>query len=255
VTGQEDSGRPRIIVHATASVDGRLTVAPDVLLMSGDQRFLSLVGEDPYQRLMREYRPDALLEGSGSFVNRDAGPAELPPADREAVELLGDFLPDAVMGRTGHRGWFAVVDGRGRVAWEFKEFPGEDWAGWHLLVLVARSTPLPYLAFLRRESIPYLVAGEKRVDLALAVARLGSELGVRRIVATGGSRLSGALLRSGLIDELDLDLLPALIGGEETPMLFGGPPLGPGDQPLRLELVGCSERPDGGIHLRYRRGD
>jgi riboflavin biosynthesis pyrimidine reductase len=249
VTTQADRDRPRIIVHATVSVDGRLTVAPDVLIMSGDQRFLSLVGEDPYQRLMREYRPDALLAGSGSFVPRDAGPANLPPADRDAIEQTDDFLPDAVVRRPGHRGWFAVVEGRGRVRWEFKEFPGEDWQGWHLLVLVARSTPLPYLAFLRRESIPYLVAGEERVDLPLAVGRLGDELGVRAIVATGGSRLSGALLRTGMIDELDVDLLPALFDGEQTPILFGRPPLGPEEQPVRLGLIRCSERPDGGLQL------
>jgi riboflavin biosynthesis pyrimidine reductase len=252
VTGDPTATRPHIIVHATASLDGRLTVAPGVLLLGGDERFSSLVGEDPYERLIREGQPDALLEGSGSFVSRDAGPVPLPPADRQPAELLTDFLPDSVVGRQSRRGWFVIVDGRGRVAWEYKEFPGETWAGWHLLVLAGRSTPLPYLAFLRREAIPYLVAGDGGVDLPLAVRRLGSELGVRTIVATGGSRLSGALLRAGLIDELDLDLLPALIGGEQTPMLFGGPALGPDEQPLRLELVRCIERPGGGLRLSYR---
>jgi riboflavin biosynthesis pyrimidine reductase len=256
VADTRPAGRPSVIVHATCSLDGRLTVAPGVLLLHGDERFLSLLGEEPYERLMREEQPEALLEGSGSFVGRDAGSAEFPPVDAgaEAEALRADFLPDSIVRRPGHRGWFTIVDSRGRVAWAFREFPGETWAGWHLLVLAARATPLPYLAFLRRESIPYLVAGEERVDLRSAVERLGAELGVRTIVATGGSRLSGALLRAGLVDELDLDLLPALIGGEETPMLFGGPPLGADERPLRMELVRCERRPDGGLRLRYQAG-
>jgi riboflavin biosynthesis pyrimidine reductase len=244
--------RPRLVVHATASMDGRLTVAPNVLLLDGDERFSALIGEDPYQRLMREEQPDALLEGSGSFVRRDAGPADLPTEYGDPGDLTTDFLPASVVGRPGHRGWFVVVDSRGRVAWLFKEFPDEGWAGWHLLVLVAHFTPLSYLAFLRRESIPYLVVGEDRVDLPHAIGRLGTQLGVRTIVATGGSRLSGALLRAHLVDELDVDMLPVLIGGEETPMLFGGPQLEPDEQPTRVRLVRCVERPDGGLRLRYR---
>ena len=52
------------------------------------------------------------------------------------------------------------MDGRGRVRWAFREWPGEEWAGWHLLVLAARHTPPQYLAYLQGEGIPYLVAGE-----------------------------------------------------------------------------------------------
>ena len=51
----------------------------------------------------------------------------------------------------------ASVDGRislardnfllfGDPRWMYKEFPGEEWAGWHLLVLAARQTSPEYLA-------------------------------------------------------------------------------------------------------------
>ena len=248
-------GRVRVIVHNVASLDGKLAGGPGSVLLWGDPKFCAVAGTGTrYERLMEDYRPDAILEGSGSFVHRGAGPAQLPDVDGSvppAADLYRDFLPSAVVNRTGHRGWFVVVDSRGRVAWTYKEFPSPEWRGWHLLVLVARATPARYLEFLRREEIPYLVVGDHRVSLTVALHRIATELGVERVVATGGSRLNGALLREGLIDEVDVVLVPALIGGEETPALFGGPPLGEDEWPLRLERTQCEMTPDGRLHLHF----
>jgi 2,5-diamino-6-(ribosylamino)-4(3H)-pyrimidinone 5'-phosphate reductase len=252
--------RVRVVVTNVASVDGKLASGPHSVLMWGDPKFCAVTGDaNPYPELMRRYQPEAILEGSGSFVRREAGPADLPApdprvagADGHESELLRDFLPGEVLDRAGHRGWFTVVDSRGRVAWTYKEFPDPQWQGWHLLVLVSRATPPAYLGFLRRERIPYLVCGEERVNLHRALERMADELGVQCVVATGGSRLNGALLREGLVDEVDVALYPALIGGETTPSLFGGAPLGEDEWPLRLERAGCEIGPDGSLHLHYR---
>jgi 2,5-diamino-6-(ribosylamino)-4(3H)-pyrimidinone 5'-phosphate reductase len=58
------------------------------------------------------------------------------------------------------------VDGRGRAAWTHQ---GDEET--RLLVLASRSTP-PYLAYLRREGIPYFLAGASRVDLRSALAKI-----------------------------------------------------------------------------------
>ena len=229
--------RPWVVAHNAASLDGRLTLGPGVLLLHGDERWAANAGAaDPYARLLRDYAPDAVLEGSGSFVLEDSALeqwAEAPARQREAYH---DFLPDAVVGRLGHRGWFVVVDGRGRIRWTFKEYPDPAWAGWHLLVLTCRQTPAAYLAYLRHEEIPYIVAGDEHVDLESALGTMGASLGVRRVLATGGGRLGGTLLRAGLIDEIDLDLAPVLIGGDTTPSLFAGRPLDRTEWPTRLDL-------------------
>jgi len=156
--------------------------------------------------------------------------------------------------RPGHQGWFTVVDGRGRVRDWMKDGAvfGEAWQGWHLLVLVAGQTPAPYLAYLQRESIPYLVAGEDQVDLALALEKLKARLGVTSVLSTAGGRLNGALLRAGLVDEVNVELLPAIIGGRETPSLFDAPVLGPGELPARLRLLSAQVQANGRIWLRYQ---
>jgi 2,5-diamino-6-(ribosylamino)-4(3H)-pyrimidinone 5'-phosphate reductase len=139
-----------------------------------------------------------------------------------------------------------VVDSRGRVEWHTKGGGGFD-----VLVLVARATPPEYLAYLREERISYLVAGEERVELAVALRQMHDRLGVTCVVSTAGGGLNGALLRAGLVDEIQLLVRPAAIGGLGTPTLFDGPELADGDSPTRLRLLFAHAETDGMLWLRY----
>jgi 2,5-diamino-6-(ribosylamino)-4(3H)-pyrimidinone 5'-phosphate reductase len=246
--------RPRVVVHAIASVDGRVTLAPDVLLLHGDERWEAVAGStsDVAKWLRFTHKPQAILEGSGSLVRDEDEPGPLPDFAGDPEALYEDFLPEAVVGRPGHWGWFTVVDSRGRVRWAYKEWPEEEWEGWHLLVLVASQTPAKYLAYLQGESIPYVVAGEERVDLHLAMEKLGSQLGVTCVLSTAGGRLNGALLRSGLVDEINIELFPAVIGGTDTPALFDSAALEPDEWPTRLELLSAQVQAEGRLWLRYQ---
>jgi 2,5-diamino-6-(ribosylamino)-4(3H)-pyrimidinone 5'-phosphate reductase len=125
------------------------------------------------------------------------------------------------------------------------------WVGWHALVLTSRAAPAEHLAWLRQRGIPYLVVGAQRVDLPAALRLLGDRLGVRSVVCTGGGRLGGALLRAGLVDEINLDVLPVAIRGHGTPALFDAPPLGPDECPTRLDLLNADTLADGRLRLRY----
>jgi len=249
--------RPHVIVHTVASVDGRVSLGVDRTGFDdvGDERWQAIwasdtsLDESVYALVCLE-KPDLLLEGSGSFVREGDALRPLPPSEFGLSELRQDYLPEEVIHRPDHRGWFAAVDGRGRIRAGMKEFPG--WEGWHTLHLVSEAAPPEYLAFLRRSAIPYLIAGQRRVDLVAMMGKLKTLLGVERVVCTAGSRLNGALLRAGLVDEFSLVLLPALIGGSETPTLFRSPDLAPNEWPARLELLSVDAEPGGRVDLRYR---
>lgn len=243
-------GRPRVITHNTASVDGRIALSPGIPLLF-DPRWASLAGdEDPYARILSEHRPGAILEGRGSFVAEGAVTDALPAATEEGRVLLEDFVPEEAVARA-RKGWMAVTDSRGVVRWMYKEWPGEEWAGWHLLVLVARATPPAYLSYLRRERIPYLVVGEDRVDLPAALDRLGDRFGITTVVSTGGGRLNGALLRASVVDEIEIEVVSWVTGGSATPALFTAPDLEPEAMPTRLHLLGIEQLPHERVLLRY----
>ncbi len=246
--------RPRVIVLNSASVDGRVAISRDALLLYGDKRWNALQGEDNFDVfawLRSTYQPQAMLEGSGSFVRDDEQPSPLPPCAGDPASLYQDFLPEAILRRPGHRGWFTAVDGRGRIRWQFKEWPEEAWNGWYAFAWVAHRTPPEYLSYLQREEIPYLVAGEKQVDLALALEKMRGKLGVECLVSTAGGRLNGALVRAGLVDEINLLFYPGIIGDFNAPSLFDSPSLGPDELPIRLNLISCEVQSGGRVWLRY----
>ena len=253
--------KPKVVTINSASVDGRLAASPDVLLLHGDERWQAIeewgatdTVDSAFERLKSIHRPEATLEGSGSFVKEGNEPELLPPFVGDFRAVYQDSLPEAVIQRSDHRGWFIVVDGRGRGRRWIKDGSvfGEAWVGWHLLVLVAHQTPPEYLGYLQRENIPYLVAGEGRVNLRLGLEKMKSVLGITCVLSTAGGKLNGALLRAGLVDEINIELLPAVIGGFDTPSLFDSPALEPHQLPTRLEMISCQVHSGGRVWLRYR---
>lgn len=250
MTAQTDLPRPRVVLCTTASVDGRVTTSPAERLLDPEVRTrwqsawpsdVPLLLERRHRWIQERYAPTVTLEGSGTFVAPDAvSPWAGPPADGAADTGRRDHLPCRAPR------WFVVVDGRGRVEWEFT---GDDETA--LLVLVCGATPTGYLRRLRELGIGYLLAGEDRVDLGLALRRLQDVLGARTVVADGGGGLHGALLRLGLVDELHTVVFPALVGGLTTPSFVDGPPLEPGGKPVRLRVRSAESGPDGSTWTRY----
>lgn len=232
--------RSKVIVRATMSIDGRIALWSKRILLEPEVGAAWSAMEPPGAKNLEQERDRllserfgptlAVLSGSGSFAS-ELGSWPPRVAD-DAADLLHDFLPDAVDAQPEHVRWFVVTDSRGRVRWSLKQVDGSD-----LLVLVARSTPPEYLAYLRAEQICYLVVGDDRVDFGVALLRMRDRLGVTCVLADGGGGLNGALLRAGLVDGLELVILPVAIGGTGIPSVFDGEPLGPGTLPARLELT------------------
>ena len=241
--------RVRVVVSVEGSIDGRLTFSRERLLMLGDNgaRWESFKPASAWrlaEAIESLHEHQATLAGSGSLVADDAGPLQDLPAVDGAVHE--DFLPAASVDRDGRTKWFVVPDSRGRVRWHTKS-QGE----FDVLVLVSRATPADYLGYLRDEGICYVVTGDERVDLAQALAKLRDRLGVSCAVSTGGGALNAALLRDGLVDEVNVIVLPMAIGGVGTPSVFDGSPLGMDELPVRLRLVSSQAEDDGAVWLRY----
>ncbi len=248
--------RPRVVVHSAASIDGRISLGPNRTGFEdmADSRSKAILPSDETddergRRLLSLYKPQVFLEGSSSFVRENDDLIPLPAFEGNPEDLYRDYLPDDVIHKSGQKGWFAAVDGRGRLRFGVKEFAG--WNGWHVLHLTSFGAPAEYLAFLQSENIPYLIAGEQRVDLPLIMEKLKSILNVKCVLSTAGGRLNGALLRSALVDEINIEFSPSIIGGFQTPSLFDSPDLKAEEQPTQLKLVSAQIEDGTRMCLRY----
>jgi len=243
--------RPKVIVFQVASVDGRVAYTPDVPLLYELEKWRQISGESIWLGVIdwmkSTHQPQVFLEGSGSFVKKDQKRKPLPVVEGDPGFLYQDHLPESIIHHPDLKGWGVVVDSKGR---------GRNWLTWvdqgiHILILVADQTPPEYLAYLQRKHIPYLVAGSERVNFHQALDKLMSQLRVTCVLSSGGGKLNGALLREGLVDELNLVIYPAIVGGMDTPALFDSPDLTPDDWPSRLKLVSVERLGEGHVWLRY----
>jgi len=89
------------------------------------------------------------------------------------------------------------------------------------------------------------------VDWAQVFLRLRTELGVERLLIEGGSELNGAVLATGLVDELFMTLAPKVKLGRDVPTYAGGEPLSREDV-QNYQLLACVQVGDE-LFLRYRR--
>jgi 2,5-diamino-6-(ribosylamino)-4(3H)-pyrimidinone 5'-phosphate reductase len=172
--------------------------------------------------LARTWREDVTLAGADTILAQEAA---LAAAARPGPAADGPLL--------------AVVDGRARVReWEALRECGH-WS--RVLALRAAATPE------RGASVPELVAGEERVDLAAALETLGERERARVLRVDSGGGLTGALLRAGLVDEISLLVHPLLAGaaGERS---WHGPRPAPA---AALEPLACEPVGDGLVWLRY----
>jgi 2,5-diamino-6-(ribosylamino)-4(3H)-pyrimidinone 5'-phosphate reductase len=253
--------KPFVVIFNSASVDGRLAVSREKPLLHGDKRWQAMEewsasknSNSILEQLKTIHNTRITLEGSGSFVPENVKSEPLPSYKGDKGMLYQDYLPEAVVHRPGHRGWFIAVDGRGRVRSWIKDGSvfGEEYAGTHLLVLAGFHTPPEYLAYLRNELIPYIIAGDGQIDLRLCLEKLYDKLNVSCMISTAGGRLNGALIRNRLVDEVNIEFLPGVIGGFTAPSLFDSPDLGPNEMPVRLNLISVTELSGGSVWLRYR---
>ena len=92
--------------------------------------------------------------------------------------------------------------------------------GDHVITILTEGVPDAYLAHLQDIGVSYLFAGEKEVDLKLALQKLRSRFGIEKLMLEGGAHINGSFLNEELIDELHQLLLPIADGTIETSTLF-----------------------------------
>lgn len=157
------------------------------------------------------------------FGDNPAGPTGHQVAAGPDADVVAEFL------RSG-----AVLAGRGTFE------PAGGWGGDHhdgvpIFILSRHPAPSPYDAM---PLVTYLP------DLADAVARARVAAGERHVMVHGAG-MAQRMLRAGLLDEIQLHVVPVLLGAGRR--LFDG--LGP--EHVELEPVSAAQGAEA-LHVRYR---
>ncbi len=79
-----------------------------------------------------------------------------------------------------------------------------------------------------------------------AIAQAKAAAGAKDVSVIGGAQTAQQVLRAGLADEVEVDIMPILLGGGLRPFDSLGP------EPIKLERLAVVPLPDGGTHLRFR---
>jgi dihydrofolate reductase len=216
----------RLRIHIAISLDGYVA-GPDQSLEDP----LGKGGMDLHQWVftLAAWRREHGLEGGDENAST--------PVVERATENVGAYI----MGRN-------MFGGRG--AWGTEPWTGSDgepWKGWwgddppyHVPVFVLTHHPREPLAMQGGTTFTFVTDG---IESALAQARAAA--GERDVQLAGGASAVRQYLRAGLVDELQLHLVPILLGGGER--LLDGL----GGAPIRLECTSVIDAP-GVTHLTYR---
>jgi 2,5-diamino-6-(ribosylamino)-4(3H)-pyrimidinone 5'-phosphate reductase len=220
------------------SVDGRIVV---------DGWPLAAEARKHYELVHASYEPDGWICGRVTmepFAKRVRSETEVArDATLRAGRGVGGTPRDDFRATGDHDSFAFAIDPSGRLAWESNDIDGD-----HVVAILSERVSDEYLAFLRERGVSYLLAGERDVDLVVALDKIGERFDVRTLMLEGGGRINDGMLRAGLIDEVSVLVAPVADGRIGTAALFDGDDAAP--RSLALESV---ERRAGDVlWLRYR---
>lgn len=216
---------PRVIIHNTVSLDGRMDwITPDLEI---------------YYELAMRWNEDATLVGCDTLLNP---PEEIPPETEKAFEQ-----PKVVPGDT--RPLLVVPDSRGRFrGWHFMKIQ-PYWRG--MVALCSKSTSKEYLEYLEKRYVEYLIIGKDRVNLRAALEELNARYRIEVVRVDSGGTLNGILLREGLVNEVSVLINPSLVGGTTPRNLFRAPDLTSKEGVIQLKLIHLEKMKNDMVWLRY----
>jgi riboflavin biosynthesis pyrimidine reductase len=141
-----------------------------------------------------------------------------------------------------------ALDAWGKIAWGRSDIGGDP-----IVAVLTERVSDAHLAGLRRDGVSYIFAGERELNLGLALEILNRELGIERLLLEGGGGSNGSFLRAGLIDEISLAICPAVDGAKGAPSIFDSGNRDAGvAAPIRSMTLASSEVLEGGVvWLRY----
>lgn len=234
--------KPELIIHTHISIDGKINgphLKTDISQRSQREYYNIFLGKDrPYDKHF------GWIEGTTSAeVTLDYRRPDLDESIAEVPE--GDFLAE-----TDAEFYYFVLDPEGRLGWEKNYFTYFETSP-HVVEILTEQTNPAFKAYLRDLDISYIIAGDDRVDVHLALEKINEIFGLEQLIITGGGGMNWTFLSEGLVDEVSLVVTPIADGSIDSQSLFYSNPKY--NEPMNISFktkdVGSLE--DGSLWVRY----
>ena len=198
-----EAGRARPFVAATfaMTVDGKLTTKNH-----GTVDFTSR--EDKLHLIKQRALGDAVLVGH-TTLERDNVRLGIPHPDLRAQRIARGQPAYPIR---------VIVSNMGLIN-PFLNIFQTDFAP--IVIFSTTRMPRQIREQLSKRAILHLTESPQ-IDLRQMLRRLRNEYGVKYVACEGGPALFRSLLELGLVDQLNLTIVPLLFGGEKAPTLTGG---------------------------------
>jgi riboflavin biosynthesis pyrimidine reductase len=226
--------KPYVICHMNMSIDGRIWHSR---WRPTENRMAGL-----FERIHEEL-------GNGSWLIGRVTGSEYAKAESYPDHTDETFPREPWFARRDAAAYGIALDAQGKIAWGRSDIGGDP-----IVAVLTEQVSDAHLAGLRQDGVSYIIAGERALDLRLALEILNRELGIERLLIEGGGKSNGSFLRAGLIDEISLAICPTIDGARGGPHVFdsGEEMTGP-TAPIRTMTLESSQVLEGGaIWLRYR---
>lgn len=229
--------RPYVICHILSSLDGKIN-GP----FMAKEATSSLSGE--YGKIRREMNADAWLYGA--TTTKEFTDFRKPVLDKEHSVPDGDFIVDDKA-----KQYYVSIDVDGEIGWESGTFRNRGRTESHVIEILTKATPVSYKAYLQKQGVSYIIAGETRLDCKMAMEKLYKLFHIGKLLICGGGVVNWSFLQAGMIDELSLLLAPVTDGGCGSASLFTQIPVYGKGEPVEFQLKNVESVGNGGLYLTY----
>ncbi len=226
--------RPVVICHMVTSIDGKVT---------GD----FLYSEKGLQVSESYYEINRMLKGDAFACGRVTMESSFTNGFKPDLSSFADaVLPCEDYIAMKHSYYAVSFDRLANVGWTDNMIHDEDegYDNCHIIEVVTENAPASMLAYYRSIGVSYIFAGKDDIDLKLALNKLYSIFGIKKLLLEGGSIINGSFEREGLIDSLSLVVAP-MIGNKDDKPLFMNSDM------CEFRHIGTNPMEDGSIWIRY----
>ena len=98
--------------------------------------------------------------------------------------------------------YYITIDKNGKLPFPtgYGNFGGKQEC--HIITILSEDVDLKYLAYLQKKGVSYIFAGEKNIDLKVALKKLKDLFGIEKIICEGGPTTTQSFLNENLVDKL-----------------------------------------------------